>query len=94
MWGVVFFMGFVFGDYETVYFAMGMDFADPRIAAFMFSVTMAVGNIGIALGSSLAGVLVDSVGFLWMFVVFGAVHLITLPLVFSIFKKKPAELSL
>jgi PAT family beta-lactamase induction signal transducer AmpG len=94
MWGVVFFIGFVFGDYETVYFAMGMDFADPRIAAFMFSVTMAVGNIGIALGSSLAGVLVDSMGFIWMFVIFGMVHLITLPLVFSIFKKKPAELSL
>jgi Arabinose efflux permease len=93
LWGVVFFMGFVFGDYETVYFAMGMDFADPRIAAFMFSVTMAMGNVGIALGSSLAGVLVDHVGFIWMFVIFGIIHLATMPLVFAIFKKKPAAVN-
>jgi PAT family beta-lactamase induction signal transducer AmpG len=92
MWGIIFFMGFVFGDYETVYFAMGMDFADPRIAAFMFSVTMSVGNIGIAVGSSVAGILVDSVGFTWMFVIFGLVHLATLPLVFAIFKPKRAAL--
>jgi MFS family permease len=89
MWAIVFLVGFVFGDYETVYFAMGMDFTDPRIAAFMFSVTMAVGNFGIAAGSSLAGVLVDSVGFAWMFVIFGIIHLALLPLILAIFKRRP-----
>ncbi len=63
MWAVVFLFGFAFGYYETVYFAMGMDFSDPRIAAFMFSIIMAVGNIGIGLGQPLAGALVDGVGF-------------------------------
>ena len=89
MWGIAFLIGFVFGDYETVYFAMGMDFADPRIAAFMFSVTMAVGNFGIAAGSSLSGVLVDKIGFTGMFIVFGLIHLALLPLIFRIFKRRP-----
>ncbi len=85
-WVVVFAFGVAFGYYETVYFAMGMDFCDPRIAAFMFSITMAVGNIGIGLGSPLAGVLVDNMGFKAMFVVFAVVHVLALPVVFGIFK--------
>lgn len=89
MWAVVFLVGFAFGYYETVYFAMGMDFTDPRIAAFMFAFIMAVGNIGIGLGSALAGSLVDAVGFRPMFAIFGVVHLLALPLVLGIFKKKP-----
>ena len=92
MWAVVFLVGFAFGYYETVYFAMGMDFSDPRIAAFMFSIIMAVGNIGIGLGAPLAGALVDSVGFRPMFAIFGAVHLLALPVVFAIFKlRKPTK---
>ena len=63
MWAVVFLFGFAFGYYETVYFAIGMDISDPRIAAFMFAVIMAVGNFGIAGGQPLAGMLVDSLGF-------------------------------
>lgn len=88
MWGIVFLVGVAFGYYETVYFAMGMDFADPRIAAFMFAFIMAVGNIGIGVGSALAGSLVDSVGFRPMFAIFGVVHLLALPLVLGIFRKK------
>ncbi len=94
MWAVVFMFGFSFGYYETVYMAVGMDFADPRIAAFMFSVIMAVGNIGIAAGSPLAGVLVDKAGFGPMFIVFACVHLLVLPLVvilFKIRKRKAAQ---
>ena len=95
MWGIVFLVGFAFGYYETVYFAMGMDFCDPRIAAFMFSVIMAVGNFGIAAGSSLAGVLVDTVGFRSMFIIFAVIHLLVLPLVLIIFRirKKPAAVA-
>ena len=85
-WVVVFAFGVAFGYYETVYFAMGMDFCDPRIAAFMFSIIMAVGNIGIGLGAPLAGSLVDNLGFKAMFWIFAAVHVISLPVVFGIFK--------
>jgi MFS transporter, PAT family, beta-lactamase induction signal transducer AmpG len=86
MWAVVFLFGFAFGYYETVYFAIGMDFCDPRIAAFMFAVIMAVGNFGIAAGQPLAGGLVDALGFRWMFIIFAAIHLLALPLVFAIFR--------
>jgi len=94
MWAIVFLFGFAFGYYETVYFAMGMDFSDPRIAAFMFAFIMAVGNIGIGLGQPLAGILVDKVGFRPMFAIFATIHLIALPVVLAIFrlrKKTRAE---
>ena len=93
-WVVVFVFGVAFGYYETVYFAMGMDFADPRIAAFMFAFIMAVGNIGIGVGQPLAGSLVDSIGFRAMFLVFAVIHLLALPVVFLIFRLRrsmPAE---
>jgi PAT family beta-lactamase induction signal transducer AmpG len=86
MWAVVFLFGFAFGYYETVYFALGMDFSDPRIAAFMFAFIMAVGNIGIGVGQPLAGSLVDSVGFQKMFIIFAVVHLLALPVVFLVFR--------
>lgn len=90
MWAIVFLFGFAFGYYETVYFAMGMDFADPRIAAFMFAFIMAVGNIGIGVGQPIAGSLVDSLGFRPMFAIFGAIHLLALPVVFAIFRLRKA----
>ncbi len=95
MWVVVFLFGFAFGYYETVYFAMGMDFSDPRIAAFMFAVIMAVGNFGIAAGQPLAGTLVDSMGFRPMFIIFAGIHLLALPLViwmFKVLKTKNADI--
>jgi PAT family beta-lactamase induction signal transducer AmpG len=78
--------GFAFGYYETVYMAAGMDFADPRIAATMFAIIMAVGNIGIGAGQPLAGVLVDATGFRGLFIVLSLINLATLPLVPIIFK--------
>ena len=91
MWAIVFLFGVAFGYYETVYFAMGMGFSDPRIAAFMFAFIMAVGNIGIGIGQPLAGILVDSVGFKTMFIIFAAVHLLVLPVVFAIFRLKKSS---
>jgi PAT family beta-lactamase induction signal transducer AmpG len=84
--------GLAFGYYETVYMAAGMDFADPRIAATMFAIIMAVGNIGIGAGQPLAGVLVDATGFRGLFIILGLINLASLPLVPIIFKgrDKPA----
>ncbi len=87
-WISVALFGLAFGYYETVYFAMAMDFSDPRIAAFAFSILMAVGNFGIGAGQPLAGVLVDTIGFRWMFVVFAVVNLLALPVVFGVFNLK------
>jgi len=86
MWAVVFLFGVCFGYYSTVYFALGMEFSDPRIAAFMFSVIMAVGNLAIAMGSSLGGILVDAVGFRAVFLICAGIHVLVLPIILTIFK--------
>lgn len=85
-WLVVPLFGIAFGYYSTVYFAVAMDFADPRIAAFMFAVTMAFGNVGISAGSALSGVLVDRIGFRPMFVIYAAVNLLMILLAFIVFR--------
>jgi PAT family beta-lactamase induction signal transducer AmpG len=82
--------GFAFGYYEAVYFTLGMDFADPRIAATMFAIFMALGNFGIGLGQPIAGALMDNMGFRWTFIVFALINLLALPLIPFIFKKKPS----
>ncbi|MDP3178382.1 MAG: hypothetical protein Q8M76_10800, partial [Spirochaetaceae bacterium] len=92
-WLVVPLFGMAFGYYSTIYFAVAMDFSDPRIAAFMFSVTMAFGNVGISGGSALSGVLVDKAGFQVLFIVYAAVNLLMLPLAFVIFKLRKDLLS-
>jgi MFS transporter, PAT family, beta-lactamase induction signal transducer AmpG len=85
-WVVVPLFGVAFGYYETTFFSLGMDFADPRIAAFMFSVAMAFGNVGIAGGSAISGVLVDKAGFRVLFIVYAAVNLLIVPLAFAMFR--------
>ncbi len=88
--GAVLLFGIAFGYYETVCMAAGMDFADARIAATMFAIIMAVGNIGIGLGSPLAGVLVAGVGFAGVFAAFGLINLACVPLVLVVFRRKAA----
>jgi MFS transporter, PAT family, beta-lactamase induction signal transducer AmpG len=85
-WLVVPVFGIAFGYYSTIYFAVAMDFADPRIAAFMFAVTMAFGNVGISAGSALSGILVDKVGFRPMFMIYAGVNLLMIVLSFIVFR--------
>jgi PAT family beta-lactamase induction signal transducer AmpG len=85
-WIIVFAFGIAFGFYETVYMTMGMGFCDPRIAAFMFAFVMAVGNVGIGLGQPLSGALVDAFGFRVLFAVLAVLNLLTLPLVYGVFR--------
>lgn len=87
-WPLVFLFGLAFGYYETVYFATAMDFTDPRIAASMFSILMAVANIGIGVGFAVSGSLVDVIGFRWTFVVLALLNLLGLPLVPIIFRPR------
>jgi PAT family beta-lactamase induction signal transducer AmpG len=88
--------GFAFGFYETVYFAISMRVTDGRIAATMFSILMAVANIGTGIGLGITGVMADNLGFRWSFVVIALLNILALPLMGIIFtrKAKPAvELS-
>jgi PAT family beta-lactamase induction signal transducer AmpG len=87
-WSIVFLFGVAFGYYETVFFALAMDFCHPAIAAFMFSIAMAVGNLGIGAGQPLAGLLVDRLGFQLLFLISAGIHVLVVPLSFILFKKR------
>jgi PAT family beta-lactamase induction signal transducer AmpG len=82
--------GFAFGFYETVYFATSMARTDPRIAASMFSILMAVANIGTGIGLAVTGMMVDGLGYPITFVILAGFNLLALPLIPFVFTKKTA----
>jgi PAT family beta-lactamase induction signal transducer AmpG len=93
-WILVFLFGLAYGYYETVYFAISMDKTDPRIAASMFAILMAIANIGTGIGLPISGVLVDAIGYRWTFGVMAGLNLLALPFIPAIFgkeKKRPAR---
>ncbi len=89
-WPIVFIFGLSYGIYQTVYFALAMHYTEKRIAASMFSIFMAVTNIGQGVGFALAGGLADipAIGFRWAFVIITLFNLVALPLLPMVFKKQ------
>jgi PAT family beta-lactamase induction signal transducer AmpG len=87
-WPLVFLFGLAYGTYQTVYFALAMNYTDPRIAASMYSILMAVTNVAQGVGMALAGIFADGMGFRWAFVVLTLVNLLALPLLPAVFKEK------
>lgn len=85
VWPLVILFGLAFGFYETVYFAISMNKTDPRIAASMFSILMAVANVGTGIGLAASGTLVDTISYAGTFVVIAVLNLVALPLVWVIF---------
>lgn len=90
-WFLVFLFGLAFGYYETVYFAISMEKSDPRIAASMFAILMAIANIGTGVGLPITGVLADGLGFRWAFGVLAALNLLALPFIPAIFGKRKSS---
>lgn len=88
IWPLVGLFGLAYGFYETVYFAVAMDRTDPRIAASMFSILMAVANIGTGIGLGLSGSLVDGVGFPLTFGILAGLNLLAIPLLPAIFGRR------
>lgn len=84
-WVLVPAFGLAYGFYETVYFATSMQRADRRIAASMFSILMAIANIGTGIGLGVTGVLVDSHDYRITFGILAALNLLALPLIPAIF---------
>jgi len=91
-WPIVFVFGLSYGTYQTVYFALAMHYTEKRIAASMFSIFMAITNIGQGVGFALAGGLADvpAIGFRWAFVIITIFNLVALPLLPLVFKKETA----
>ncbi len=65
-----------------------MFYTEPRIAASMFSILMAVTNIGQGVGLSLAGRLADTRGYATAFVVLAALNVLVVPFVLLIFARR------
>ena len=86
--GIALAFGFAFGFYETVYFATSMARTDPRIAASMFSILMAIANIGTGIGLAVTGMMVDGLGYPWTFVIVAALNLLAMPLIPVVFRHK------
>ena len=84
-WVLVFLFGLAFGFYETVFFAVSMRITDGLIAATMFSILMAIANIGTGIGMSLAGILADRAGYNATFLILAVLNLAALPLLKPIF---------
>lgn len=87
-WIIVPMFGIGFGYYETIFFALSMQFTDSRIAASMFAILMAIANIGTGISLGLTGVIADSFGFKVAFVFLALMNLLALPLL-GMMKKMP-----
>ncbi len=92
-WALVFFFGVAFGLYETVYFAIAMRETNERIAATMFSILMAVANLGTGIGLGLSGALAEGFGYPIAFGVLAALNLLAIPLLPAIFGKRKTTAS-
>jgi len=86
-WFLVALFGICYGTYQTVYFALAMEYTDPRIAATMFSILMAVTNIGQGVGLGLTGFFADSFGFKTTFIIMALLNFAVLPFLPMIFGK-------
>ncbi len=84
---LIFVFGLAFGYYETVYFALSMAKSDPRIAASMYAILMAVANLGTGLGLFITGVFVENFNYAWSFVLLALINLLAIPMLPLIFGK-------
>jgi PAT family beta-lactamase induction signal transducer AmpG len=87
-WVLVAIFGLAYGLQNTVYFALAMKYTDPRIAASMFSILMAVTNVAQGVGMALSGVLSDRVGFRVAFGILAAINLLAIPLISLVFVRQ------
>lgn len=90
-WALVFVFGLAFGFYETVFFAVSMRITDGRIAATMFSILMAIANIGTGIGLALTGILSDGLGYNLTFLILALLNLTALPLINIIFPSQEKQ---
>ena len=88
MWVVAVFFGIAYGVSQAIYFALAMKYTQPAIAASMYSILMAVTNIGQGIGLGVGGGLAKAAGFPVTFLVFGALMLLIIPFFPIIFSKR------
>lgn len=81
--------GCIWAFQETIFFALAMDIADPRIAASMFAIMMGISNLGSALADGAATALSDNLGFSMVLWILAAINIVTLPILRKLFQVAP-----
>ena len=82
MWLIAFLFGYAYGSYQTTYFALSMGNVEKNVAATMYSIFMAISNIGQGVGMAVIGGLVDNKGYIPALLIFAAINLVVLPVAF------------
>ena len=82
--------GMTYGTSQAIYFALAMKYTEPSIAASMYSIMMAVTNVGQGIGLAVSGVLAKSAGYPITFIVFAALMFLVLPFMPTLFAKPKA----
>ena len=83
--------GLGYGMTQTMAFALCMRYTVVAIAASMYSILMAITNVGQGAGMGLAGALTDSIGYQSAFIVYAAINLIALVFIPILFKNNSKE---
>lgn len=89
--GIAVVWGVISGLNWTIYSLLAMTRADPRIAGTMFAISMAVSNIGWALGDGISTSLTDNWGFANVYLFLAATNLLTFPVLWWLFKMSPTS---
>lgn len=79
--------GVTYGISQAVYFALAMKYTRPSIAASMYSILMAVTNVGQGIGLALSGLLAKNAGYPVAFIVFAGTMFLVLPFMPLLFNK-------
>lgn len=87
MWLVMVYFGIAYGLSQAIYFALAMKYTQPAIAASMYSILMAVTNVGQGIGLGMGGGLANSAGYPVTFLVFGVIMLLVIPFFPLLFSK-------
>jgi predicted MFS family arabinose efflux permease len=90
-WIIVPLFGIAFGYYETLFFALAMRETDPRIAASMYAILMAVANIGTGIGLGLTGLLSKNFGYSTAFIILAVSNLLALPLLGMMYRPETGQ---
>ncbi|MBI4928527.1 MAG: MFS transporter [Anaerolineae bacterium] len=85
--------GMAYGAGQAVFFALAMKYTTPAIAASMYSILMAVTNVGQGIGLGLGGALAKSAGYPVAFLIFAAAIFLVAPLLPLMFRaRRQAEM--
>jgi len=87
MWAVIVFFGVSYGLSQAIYFALAMKYTKPAIAASMYSILMAVTNVGQGIGLGLGGGLADAAGYPAAFLAFGGIIFLAVPFVIALYRR-------